>query len=122
MQTNRKKISKQESIRRAFGLLAYTSHELRYLKGGELETIMLTSFEFELLVDNLHGQQQLVNRKGGGKVEDLVAIFRNEDHTTITVHFNSKKVKVYDFKNSVDHLMFITDLDYKKVYAEFSRV
>jgi len=122
MQNKRKVTKKQKSLKRAFGSVAYNNYELRYIKDGELNTIFLERLEFELLVDNERGQKQLIKRKGGDQVEDLVVTFRNEDNTTVTINFNSKTVKVYNFKKRVASLEYLTQLDYKKVYAEFLKV
>jgi len=114
-----KGLQKSNKLRRVVGLLNYNNYELRFLRNGELDSILLSRLEFELLADNEEAQKTLIKNRGGDSLEDLVAIFRNEEQTTFTIHFNTKKVKVYNFTKPVDDLMFITELDYKKVYSEF---
>jgi len=122
MSNRKRKDVKFESFKRSIGLLNYKNYELRFIKDNELDTIHLSRLEFELLVDNKQGQQQLVNKNGGDTVVDLVALFRNSNNTTFTVCFNSKEVKIYNFINNTDELLFITELNYKKVYSELLSV
>ena len=114
-----KRLQKRANLRGVVGLLKYSSYELRFLKKGELDSILLDRLTFELLVDNIPAQKTLIRNRGGDTLEDLVALFRNEEGTTFTIHFNTEQVKVYNFTKPVDDLMFITKLNYKKVYAEF---
>lgn len=105
-------------FRQSAGNITYSNFELRFFRKGELDSIFLTQIEFELLVDNLLGQKQLIKRHGGDKVEELIATFRNDSGTTFNICFNSKRIKAYNFVVDQD-LDTILRTDYKKAYASF---
>ena len=105
-------------FRQNIGKIVYSNFELRFFRKGELDSIFLSQIEFELLVDNLLGQKQLIKRHGGDKVEELIATFRNDSGTTFNICFNSKKIKAYNFTVSKD-FNDIINMNYKKAYASF---
>lgn len=96
--------------------IVYSKYELQFYKGNELDSILLNKLEFNLLIDNERGQNQIIQFNNYGILYGLVAYFRNSKGTTITINFNTKKVNVYSFLEDIDNLLILKEIDYKEIY------